>query len=100
MRVNALMPALYLTMEEGILPRWPLRNRQPMTSGAILTKVETDNAVIQFEAAEDGTIGKMTIPKGTEGAQINGMVAVLLERGRMPVLSKSRLRRLPVLCPT
>ncbi len=81
MPFNILMPALSPTMEEGTLARWLVTEGQSVTSGSVLAEIETDKAIMDFEAAHDGTISKIVIPDGTTGVKVNELIAVLLVDG-------------------
>ena len=81
MPVEILMPALSPTMEEGTLAKWLVKEGDTVTSGQILAEIETDKATMEFEAVDEGTIGKLLIAEGTEGVKVNTPIAVLLEEG-------------------
>ena len=81
MPINILMPALSPTMEEGTLAKWLVKEGDQVSSGAVLAEIETDKATMEFEAIDDGTIGKIVVPEGTEGVKVNDLIAVLLEEG-------------------
>ena len=81
MPINILMPALSPTMEEGTLAKWLVKEGDKVASGAILAEIETDKATMEFEAVDEGTIGKIVVPEGTEGVKVNDLIAVLLEEG-------------------
>jgi len=81
MSVNILMPALSPTMEEGTLAKWHVKEGDPVTSGQIIAEIETDKATMEFEAVDEGVLGKIVIPEGTEGVKVNDLIAVLLEEG-------------------
>ena len=81
MPINILMPALSPTMEEGTLAKWLVKEGDKVSSGAILAEIETDKATMEFEAVDEGTIGKIVVPDGTEGVKVNDLIAVLLEEG-------------------
>ena len=76
-----LMPALSPTMEEGTLAKWLVKEGDAVTSGQILAEIETDKATMEFEAVDEGTIGKILIAEGTEGVKVNTPIAVLLDEG-------------------
>ena len=59
MPINILMPALSPTMEEGTLAKWLVKEGDQVTSGAILAEIETDKATMEFEAVDEGTVGKI-----------------------------------------
>jgi pyruvate dehydrogenase E2 component (dihydrolipoamide acetyltransferase) len=81
MPINILMPALSPTMEEGTLSKWLVKEGDTITSGAIMAEIETDKATMEFEAIDEGTLGKIVVPEGTEGVKVNDLIAVLLEEG-------------------
>src|ERR1700743_1160913 len=69
MSTEILMPALSPTMEEGKLAKWLVKEGQAVKSGDILAEIETDKATMEFEAVDEGTIGQILIPAGTEGVK-------------------------------
>ncbi|MBU3261292.1 pyruvate dehydrogenase complex E1 component subunit beta [Roseovarius sp. PS-C2] len=81
MATEILMPALSPTMEEGTLAKWLVKEGDEVSSGDILAEIETDKATMEFEAVDEGTIGKILIAEGTEGVKVNTPIAVLLEEG-------------------
>jgi len=81
MPTEILMPALSPTMEEGTLAKWLVNEGDTVSSGDILAEIETDKATMEFEAVDEGTIGKILIEAGTEGVKVNTPIAVLLEEG-------------------
>lgn len=81
MPIEILMPALSPTMEEGTLAKWLVKEGDTVSSGDIMAEIETDKATMEFEAVDEGTIGKIVIPEGTEGVKVNDVIAVLLEDG-------------------
>jgi pyruvate dehydrogenase E1 component subunit beta len=81
MATEILMPALSPTMEEGTLAKWLVKEGDEVSSGDILAEIETDKATMEFEAVDEGTIGKILISEGTEGVKVNTAIAVLLEEG-------------------
>ncbi|WP_116084093.1 pyruvate dehydrogenase complex E1 component subunit beta [Tropicimonas sp. IMCC34011] len=81
MATEVLMPALSPTMEEGTLAKWLVKEGDTVSSGDILAEIETDKATMEFEAVDEGTIGKILIEEGTEGVKVNTPIAVLLEEG-------------------
>ncbi len=76
-----LMPALSPTMEEGKLAKWLVKEGDEVRSGDILAEIETDKATMEFEAVEEGRIGKILVPEGTEGVKVNQPIATLLADG-------------------
>ena len=81
MPTEILMPALSPTMEEGTLAKWMVKEGDTVSSGDILAEIETDKATMEFEAVDEGTVGKILIEEGTEGVKVNTPIAVLLEEG-------------------
>ncbi len=81
MATNILMPALSPTMEEGTLAKWLVKEGDSVSSGDILAEIETDKATMEFEAVDDGVIGKILIAAGTEGVKVNTPIAVILDEG-------------------
>ncbi len=81
MPINILMPALSPTMEEGTLAKWLVKEGDQVSSGAVLAEIETDKATMEFEAVDEGTVGKIVVPEGTEGVKVNDLIAILLEEG-------------------
>ncbi|NOD62988.1 MULTISPECIES: pyruvate dehydrogenase complex dihydrolipoamide acetyltransferase [unclassified Ruegeria] len=81
MPTEILMPALSPTMEEGTLAKWLVKEGDTVSSGDLLAEIETDKATMEFEAVDEGTIGKILIAEGTEGVKVNTAIAVLLEDG-------------------
>ena len=81
MATNILMPALSPTMEEGKLAKWLVKEGDTVKSGTILAEIETDKATMEFEAVDEGRIGKILVAEGTEGVKVNAPIAVLLDEG-------------------
>ena len=81
MPTEILMPALSPTMEEGTLAKWHVKEGDTVASGDIMAEIETDKATMEFEAVDEGTIGKILIEEGTEGVKVNTAIAILLEEG-------------------
>lgn len=81
MATEILMPALSPTMEEGTLAKWLVKEGDTVASGDIMAEIETDKATMEFEAVDEGVIGKILIAEGTEGVKVNTAIAVLLEDG-------------------
>ncbi len=81
MAIQILMPALSPTMEEGTLAKWLVKEGDTVQSGDLLAEIETDKATMEFEAVDEGTIGKILIAEGTEGVAVNAPIAILLEEG-------------------
>ncbi|MGI3168226.1 pyruvate dehydrogenase complex dihydrolipoamide acetyltransferase [Pseudooceanicola sp. C21-150M6] len=81
MPTEILMPALSPTMEEGTLAKWLVKEGDTVSSGDLLAEIETDKATMEFEAVDEGVIGKILVSEGTEGVKVNTAIAVLLEEG-------------------
>ncbi|WP_028712499.1 MULTISPECIES: pyruvate dehydrogenase complex E1 component subunit beta [unclassified Paracoccus (in: a-proteobacteria)] len=81
MATEILMPALSPTMEEGTLAKWLVKEGDSVKSGDILAEIETDKATMEFEAVEEGILGKLLIAEGTQGVKVNTPIAVLVEEG-------------------
>ncbi|WP_137700122.1 pyruvate dehydrogenase complex E1 component subunit beta [Marimonas lutisalis] len=81
MATEILMPALSPTMEEGTLAKWLVKEGDTVQSGDILAEIETDKATMEFEAVDEGVIGKILVPEGTENVKVNTAIAVLVEEG-------------------
>ena len=75
MSMQILMPALSPTMEEGKLAKWLVKEGDEVHSGDILAEIETDKATMEFEAVDEGKIGKILVPEGTEGVKVNAPIA-------------------------
>ncbi len=81
MPTEILMPALSPTMEEGTLAKWLVKEGDTVASGDVMCEIETDKATMEFEAVDEGVIGKILVTDGTEGVKVNTPIAVLLEEG-------------------
>ncbi|PQO21903.1 pyruvate dehydrogenase complex E1 component subunit beta [Rhodobacteraceae bacterium WD3A24] len=81
MATEILMPALSPTMEEGTLAKWLVKEGDTVAAGDILAEIETDKATMEFEAVDEGTIGKLLVEEGTDGVKVNTPIAMLLDEG-------------------
>ena len=81
MATEILMPALSPTMEEGTLAKWLVKEGDTVSAGDILAEIETDKATMEFEAVDEGVIGKILIEAGAAGVKVNTPIALLLEEG-------------------
>lgn len=81
MPVNITMPALSPTMEEGNLAKWLVKEGDTVSSGDIIAEIETDKATMEVEAVDEGVVGKIVVPEGTEAVKVNAVIAILLEDG-------------------
>ncbi len=81
MPIEILMPALSPTMTEGNLAKWLKREGDEVHSGDVLAEIETDKATMEVEAVDDGRVGKILVPEGTQGVKVNQPIALLLGEG-------------------
>jgi pyruvate dehydrogenase E2 component (dihydrolipoamide acetyltransferase) len=81
MPIQILMPALSPTMTEGNLAKWLKKEGDSVKSGDILAEIETDKATMEFEAVDEGVLGKILVAAGTQGVAVNQPIAVLLGEG-------------------
>ncbi|MFT3672007.1 pyruvate dehydrogenase complex dihydrolipoamide acetyltransferase [Aestuariivirga sp.] len=81
MPANVLMPALSPTMEKGKLAKWLKKEGDKVKSGDVLAEIETDKATMEVEAVDEGTLGKIMVPAGTEDVLVNTLIAVILGEG-------------------
>ena len=89
MATQILMPALSPTMEEGKLAKWLVKEGDTVKSGDILAEIETDKATMEFEAVDEGRIGKLLVPEGAEGIKVNAPIATLVEEGEVPDIASA-----------
>jgi pyruvate dehydrogenase E1 component beta subunit len=81
MAIELKMPALSPTMEEGTLARWLVKEGDAVSSGTVLAEIETDKATMEFESIDEGTVGKILVPEGSEGVKVGTVIAVLAGEG-------------------
>ena len=81
MPIQILMPALSPTMTEGAVARWLKKEGDEIHSGDVIAEIETDKATMEYEAVDEGRLGKIIVPEGTQGVQVNQPIAILLEEG-------------------
>src|SRR5580765_2719730 len=81
MPIKVLMPALSPTMTEGKLAKWLKKEGDEVKSGQVLAEIETDKATMEVEAVDEGKLGKILVPAGTEGVKVNTPIAVILGEG-------------------
>src|SRR5882724_1808398 len=81
MPIKVLMPALSPTMTEGKLAKWLKKEGDDIKSGQVLAEIETDKATMEVEAVDEGKLGKILVPAGTEGVKVNTPIAVILGEG-------------------
>ena len=89
MSVNILMPALSPTMEEGTLAKWLVKEGDRIQSGDLIAEIETDKATMEFEAVDEGIIGKLLVSEGSEGVKVNSPIAVILDDGEELKMSET-----------
>jgi pyruvate dehydrogenase E1 component beta subunit len=82
MPIDILMPALSPTMEEGNAAKWLKAEGDRSSAGDVIAEIETDKATMEVEAVDEGTIGKILVPGGTDAVKVNALIAVLLEEAR------------------
>ena len=75
------MPALSPTMEEGTLAKWLVKEGDKIQSGDLIAEIETDKATMEFEAVDEGIIGKLLVSEGSEGVKVNSPIAIILDDG-------------------
>lgn len=81
MAVKILMPALSPTMESGKIAQWLVKENETVSSGDILAEIETDKAIVELEAIDDGVVGKILFEAGPDQIEVNQPIAVLLVDG-------------------
>src|SRR5215211_5997882 len=81
MPVDVLMPALSPTMEKGNLAKWVKAEGDKVKAGDVIAEIETDKATMEVEAVDEGTLGRILVPAGTEGVAVNTPIAMLLGEG-------------------
>ena len=91
MPIQVLMPALSPTMEKGNLAKWLKREGDAVKTGDVIAEIETDKATMEVEAIDDGTLGKILVPEGTNDVAVNTPIATILAEGE----DKSALARTP-----
>ena len=96
MSVNILMPALSPTMEEGTLTKWLVKEGDRIQSGDLIAEIETDKATMEFEAVDEGIIGKILISEGSEGVKVNSPIAVILDEGEELEATEEANQTIPV----
>lgn len=81
MAIDIQMPALSPTMEEGTLSKWLVKEGDTVVSGDILAEIETDKATMEVESIDEGVVGKIVVPEGTDGVKVGAVILQLLEEG-------------------
>src|SRR6266436_21499 len=95
MPIEIRMPALSPTMTEGNLARWLKKEGDEVHSGDVIAEIETDKATMEYEAADEGRIGKIIVPEGAQGIKVNQPIALLLEEGEDPASLEGFAASLP-----
>ncbi len=85
MVIQVLMPALSPTMTEGTIAKWLKSEGSPISSGEVLCEIETDKATMEVESVDDGKLGKILVPEGTEGVAVNTPIALIVEEGEQMI---------------
>jgi pyruvate dehydrogenase E1 component beta subunit len=81
MPINILMPALSPTMTEGNLAKWRKKEGDQVSAGDVIAEIETDKATMEVEAVDEGVLGKIVVPEGSEGVKVNSVIGLLLSEG-------------------
>src|SRR5881394_4647336 len=81
MPIQVLMPALSPTMEKGNLSKWLKQEGDKVKSGDVIAEIETDKATMEVEAVDEGTLGKILVPEGTNDVAVNTPIAMILSEG-------------------
>ncbi len=81
MPIEVLMPALSPTMEKGNLAKWHKKEGDAVRSGDVIAEIETDKATMEVEAVDEGTLGKILVPEGTNDVAVNTPIAMILAEG-------------------
>ncbi len=81
MPIDITMPALSPTMEEGNLAKWLKKEGDRVVAGDVIAEIETDKATMEVESIDDGVLGKILVPEGSEGVKVNAVIGVLLLEG-------------------
>ena len=81
MPIEVLMPALSPTMEKGNLAKWHKKEGDAVKSGDVIAEIETDKATMEVEAVDEGTLGKILVPEGTNDVAVNTPIAMILAEG-------------------
>ena len=99
MAIEIKMPALSPSMEEGTLAKWLVADGDEVRSGDVIAEIETDKATMEVEAIEDGKIGQILVPAGTQQVKVNAVIAMLLEDGESASNMKLPTPAEPVAAP-
>ena len=99
MPTNILMPALSPTMEKGNLARWLKKEGDKIKSGDVIAEIETDNATMEYEAVDEGTLAKIVVPEGAQDVAVNSVIAVLAGEGEDVKAAASAAKAAPAKTP-
>ncbi|MDE2514022.1 MAG: E3 binding domain-containing protein, partial [Alphaproteobacteria bacterium] len=99
MPTQILMPALSPTMTEGSLAKWHKKEGDAVKAGDVLAEIETDKATMEFEAVDEGTLGRILVPEGTQHVQVNQPIAVILGEGESAADIKATVAVKPAAAP-
>jgi pyruvate dehydrogenase E2 component (dihydrolipoamide acetyltransferase) len=100
MPVQILMPALSPTMTEGNLVKWHKKEGDTIKSGQTLAEIETDKATMEIEAVDEGILGRIIVPDGTDNVQVNQLIGLILEEGEDKSVLKDFKVEAPAAKPT
>jgi pyruvate dehydrogenase E1 component beta subunit len=96
MPIEVLMPALSPTMEKGNLAKWHKKEGDAVKSGEVIAEIETDKATMEVEAVDEGTLGKILVPEGTNDVAVNTPIAMILGEGEdASTITDGAKRKLP-----
>src|ERR1700759_4344051 len=84
MPTEVLMPALSPTMEKGNLAKWLKKEGDPIKTGDVIAEIETDKATMEYEAVDDGGLGKIVVPEGATDVPVHQLIAVMAQEGEDP----------------
>ena len=81
MPITILMPSLSPTMTEGSLAKWLKKEGENVSPGDIIAEIETDKATMEIEAIDEGKLGKILVPEGSDEIPVNSPIAIIIEEG-------------------
>ena len=100
MPIEILMPALSPTMTKGNLVKWNKKEGDMVESGDVIAEIETDKATMEVESVDEGILGKILVPAGTQNVKVNQLIAVLLEEGEDASALEGIIAKVPEAAPT
>jgi len=80
MAVEVILPKWGLTMEEGTLTEWLVKEGQEVEEGEALANIETDKVSNQLEAPASGVIAKILVEDGTEEIAVGSVLCLIEEK--------------------